>query len=384
MSVSMRAMRAPPRMPRGSQPRWPRMRSRAPPKMRAHPRGWRPSARGSPAGWSSDSDWRPTQARAISTCARLSTEVRTSARLSGVVRSKRFCRVPRCASARCRNSRRRWFDAWRGSVRRLRIVLDVAPDLARLLRRAEAADEMERHVNTGGDAGCGDHTAYVDEARVRTRHDSLSERQELVERAPVGRRRLPVEQSGVGVDEGARADARHQRPALFQSLEALADVLVAELRPRTTPAGVDKHVELARIVPARVGENAQALRARDGCHVVADEKEVDVVRVQEPPGSQHLPGPDEVELFGSLEDGDRDPHRPDRRIAELVSHIPAVVPVASQSGLSAGWLSQPDRPAKLGAPWADCRTSLQRPSLPGRSQYVVITQRGRKRATAIS
>src|SRR5947209_7195265 len=46
-------------------------------------------------------------------------------------------------------------------------TLVVVPHVARLLRRAEAPDEVERHVDPGRDAGCGDHLAVVDEAVIR-------------------------------------------------------------------------------------------------------------------------------------------------------------------------------------------------------------------------
>jgi hypothetical protein len=53
-------------------------------------------------------------------------------------------------------------------VRRGWVVLDVAPHLACLVRRAEPSDEVERHIDPGRDAGRRDHVADIDEALVRT------------------------------------------------------------------------------------------------------------------------------------------------------------------------------------------------------------------------
>ena len=108
----------------------------------------------------------------------------------------------------------------------------------------------------------------------------MPQREELVERAPVRRCRAPVEQACVGVDERTGAAA----------------------------ARVDEHVDLAELVPRRLREHLHAFRARHRLAVVADEQELDLVGVEEPPGGEHLPGAGEVELLGAVEDGDRDPY----------------------------------------------------------------------------
>jgi hypothetical protein len=62
-------------------------------------------------------------------------------------------RVPTAAvRGRLETSVIRRVDVQPDLLRRLRIVLDVAPNLARLVRRAEAADEMERQPTAAGAA----------------------------------------------------------------------------------------------------------------------------------------------------------------------------------------------------------------------------------------
>src|SRR6059058_5047034 len=195
-----------------------------------------------------------------------------------------------------------------GLVRRLRVTLDVAAHLARLVRCAETADEMQCHVDAGRDSGGGDDVSVVDEALVRPRFDVTAERQQLVERAPVRRCRLPVEQTGVGVDKRAGADAGHQRATLLECAQPCPDRLVAELCPGAAAAGIDEDVDITELVPARPGEHAHALGARDRLAVLADEHDVDVVGIEEAPGRQYLPRPREVELLSTVEDSNGDPH----------------------------------------------------------------------------
>src|SRR5205823_4905391 len=105
-----------------------------------------------------------------------------------------------------------------------------------------------------------------------------------------------VEQPSVGVDERAGADACHQRPALLEVPQARTDLLVAELRARAPPAGVDERVDLAQLIPGGLGDDAPALRTRHRRSGLSDHHDLDVVGVEEPPGGEHLPWPGEVKL----------------------------------------------------------------------------------------
>lgn len=57
-------------------------------------------------------------------------------------------------------------------------------------------------------------------------------------------------------------------------------------------------VDLACVVPGAIGEHAHALGAGDRVERVGDEEHVHLVGLEEPPGREHFPGPDEVELLG--------------------------------------------------------------------------------------
>src|SRR5206468_1206949 len=130
------------------------------------------------------------------------------------------------------------------------------------------------------------------------------ERQQLIEGAPVGRRRSAIKQTSIRVDERPGADAGHQRPTLLERTQARADLLIAELRARAAPPRIDEDVNVAKLVPARVGDDTHTLGAADRFGALADEHHLDLVGVEETPGGQHFPRPGEVELLRSLEDRD--------------------------------------------------------------------------------
>src|ERR1043165_8571808 len=98
---------------------------------------------------------------------------------------------------------------------------------------------------------------------------------------------------------------------LLERAQARADLLIAELRACAAPTRIDEDVNVAKLVPARVGHDAHTLGAADRSGALADEHDLDIVGVEEAPSGQHFPRPDEVELLRSLEDGDGDPHRGD-------------------------------------------------------------------------
>ena len=89
--------------------------------------------------------------------------------------------------------------------RGLGVVLDVAAHLARALGRVETLDQVQGHVYPGGDTGGGQDVPVVDEAVVGPHLDLAAERRQQLERAPVRRRGLAVEQPGRGQDKIGRA-----------------------------------------------------------------------------------------------------------------------------------------------------------------------------------
>src|SRR5579862_8182429 len=164
---------------------------------------------------------------------------------------------------------------------------------------------MERHVDSRRYSRRCDDFAGVDEAVVRTRLDVTAERNERIERAPVGRRREPVEEAGVREDERAGTDARHQRATRPQRPDPLAHALVPDLRARAAPARIDEHVDRAEVVPRHFRQHAHPLRAGDRLEVVSDEADAYFVRIGVMPGGKHFPRADEVELLGAFEDSYR-------------------------------------------------------------------------------
>ncbi len=71
----------------------------------------------------------------------------------------------------------------------------------------KAGDDVEGHVDTGGDAGGGDDVALVDDAFVGADVDGGVVLAEPVDRAPVGGGALAVEETVGGEEEGTGADA---------------------------------------------------------------------------------------------------------------------------------------------------------------------------------
>ena len=105
------------------------------------------------------------------------------------------------------------------------------------VRRVQARDQVQRHVDPGRDAGGGDHVAVVDEAVVRPHLDLAAERRQQLERPPVRRRRLAVEQPGRREHERAGADAGDDRAAAGEAADPVEHRLVGQLRRVPRPPG---------------------------------------------------------------------------------------------------------------------------------------------------
>jgi hypothetical protein len=94
---------------------------------------------------------------------------------------------------------------------------------------------------------------------------------------------------------------------LPQLTQAFASLLITELRARAFPAGIDKDIETTGFIPRRVRDHTETFGALHWLGRFADEKELEVLRVEQPPAAEDFPRPDEVEFLGTCENGDRDP-----------------------------------------------------------------------------
>src|SRR6266536_627872 len=217
----------------------------------------------------------------------------------------------------------------------LRVVLDVAPYLPGPLLRMQTRDEMECHVDAGGDAGRRDDLAAVDEAVVSPDLHRRVELPEVIELVPVRRRGAAVEQAGRGVDERARA-ARHQRPIAAETAQPVEHGFVLQLAARPHAARIDQHVERGRGLPAVIGKDAHALRTPDRLGHASEREHLDsIVRPLLRPCRQHLPRPGPVKLLRALEERDGDPrHRVTAQITIAITTITIGIQ-ASRSTLKA-------------------------------------------------
>src|SRR6476659_4540301 len=93
---------------------------------------------------------------------------------------------------------------WRAGVEgRVRVVLDSQLDRLGDLGAGLAADQVERHVDSGGDPRCADDLAVLDEAPTDRLCAVVGK---AVEEEPVRGRPLAIEQPGVAEDLRAGAD----------------------------------------------------------------------------------------------------------------------------------------------------------------------------------
>jgi hypothetical protein len=167
---------------------------------------------------------------------------------------------------------------------------------------------VERHIDASGYAGACDDLAIIDKTLIRTWLDVGAERQQLLEGGRVSRNGSAVEQASVAVHKGARVHACHEGPRLFESAQSPPNRLVAELGTCSAPAGVNKDVDLPKLLPTHLGNDAHAFGTRDGDGALADHDKFDVVWAEEAPGTQNFPRAREIELFGPFEHGNCDPH----------------------------------------------------------------------------
>ena len=138
-----------------------------------------------------------------------------------------------------------------------------------------------------------------------SRSTRTSNSAERVERAPVGRRRTAVEQAGVGVDQRAGADARHQRPARREVAHPLAGSVVP-CSGCVPPPGRTSRSTRPTSAQRRVGEHPQAMRARDRLGRLRDRPDADVALAEPGPSGQHLVRPGEVELLDPVPESNGD------------------------------------------------------------------------------
>ena len=125
--------------------------------------------------------------------------------------------------------------------------------------RFEPRDEMERHVDARGHARRRDDVAVVDKARVRV---DVMPSSAGGRARPSGRRRTAVEQPCLPVDERAGADARHQCRRSPASSRRRCRQLSSACSGRCRRPGA-RRGRRDRARPAGVGDDAQAVRARD-------------------------------------------------------------------------------------------------------------------------
>src|SRR6202521_2841390 len=121
-------------------------------------------------------------------------------------------------------------------------VFDVVGGFVGHLPPEERLDHVESHIHARGDAGRGDH-AIVDHAAVTDDDDALAESRELVVRRPVGGGAASLEQSRLGEQEGAGADAGNALGAPGGVADPTEDVGVAEQGAGAQATGDDQQVD---------------------------------------------------------------------------------------------------------------------------------------------
>jgi hypothetical protein len=97
-------------------------------------------------------------------------------------------------------------------------VLDALAYVTRALGAGESADDVQRHVDAGGQTRRSDHVAVVDEALAAAHVDRPVDRFHVVQAVAVAGRRSITQEASRREHHGACADAGHQRnPVLLLS-----------------------------------------------------------------------------------------------------------------------------------------------------------------------
>src|SRR3954447_15109693 len=146
---------------------------------------------------------------------------------------------------------------------RAMVVLDVALDLAGAVRADQALDEVQGHVDAGGNPGGGDDVAVVDPSGVFLDPDARIECGELGDRAPVSSGCPVVEEASGGVHQAAAADARQQWGGVALLDDPRQVFGVVEQRTGPLAAWVDDDVEQGSVDEAVVRSNREPLGAAD-------------------------------------------------------------------------------------------------------------------------
>jgi hypothetical protein len=127
------------------------------------------------------------------------------------------------------------------------------------------ADDMQTQVDARRRAGRGHDIAVVDIEHVGVDIDLRIAGRELLGLHPVGGGPAPVEQTGGGQHEGARADRQNPGPPPVRGAEGIEEGrgrVVVELR--RSPGGNDDGVGPRDLVEAVGGVDGEALRTADG------------------------------------------------------------------------------------------------------------------------
>jgi hypothetical protein len=174
--------------------------------------------------------------------------------------------------------------------------------LARERDAVDLADQPERHVDTGRDAGRGDEVAVAHVANV-FEHLDVAPFAELLDEREVRRDPLALGEARLVEQQSARAHAGDPGALRAGLAQPLDEDRVRDLAAGALPSWDEHDVELGRVVEAVVGDHAQPLRAAHRLRRLRD-RDDPVVRPQGPSRGEHLPRADEVELLGVGEDQD--------------------------------------------------------------------------------
>ena len=139
---------------------------------------------------------------------------------------------------------------------------------ARRVGTGQPGDQVQRHVDTGGDAGGGDDVAVVDEAVVRGATSIVgSSGGQLVECRQWVVAGRPRSNPAAAYTSAAGADAGHQRAARGKGTESVEHVVVAHQRTGAVAAGHHQYVDafgVAGEVEPACGQAAGACLWRRG------------------------------------------------------------------------------------------------------------------------
>jgi len=170
-----------------------------------------------------------------------------------------------------------------------------------VIAAVQGSDEPQRHVDAGRHALAGDQAPVDDVAGIADHGDVPAFLQRVFE-SDVGGDPAAAGGTGLVQEQGTGADTGSPGGGRGDGADPAGDRRVGYLAAGAHATRHQQHVQCRMVAEGVVGQHAQALGAPDRVAAFGDEHRRVGVVAQHAGDAEHLPRPDEVQLFRAIED----------------------------------------------------------------------------------